>query len=306
LSSEKSRLLNLESNITKVVKGQGEAIKAVSEAIKRSRAGISDPNRPIGSFIFLGQTGVGKTEVARQLAKNLFNSTKEMIRLDMSEYAEKHSVSKIIGSPPGYIGYDDGSNLAEQVRKKPYSILLLDEIEKAHKDIYDVFLQILDEGRLTNSKGNTINFKNTVIIMTSNIGQSIAIKNSKSSKEDILKELSKYFRIEFLNRVDEIVEFNKLNPKDYIAIVIKELLNLENRLKDKNYYISFSRLVVEKIAKEAYDPQFGARPIKRYIVNNIENEISDLILNDKIKQNMKLKLTFNKQGHLVIEKRKLN
>ena len=306
LASEKDKLLNLESEIKKIVKGQDEAIEVVSNAIRRSRAGISDPEKPIGSFLFMGPTGVGKTEVARQLAKVIFNSDKAIIRLDMSEYSEKHSVAKLIGSPPGYVGFDQGGNLTEAVRKSPYSIILLDEIEKAHKDVFDVFLQIFDEGRLTDSKGRQINFKNTIIIMTSNIGQDLILNKSKPDQKELLNLLIKYFKLEFINRIDEIVTFNQLNSKVYLEIIQKELDLLTNRLEEKNYFIKFRANVVEKIAKEAYDPQFGARPIKRYITKNIDNYIAKLILENKIKPEIKIWLKVDNRNKIAPEKRKIN
>jgi ATP-dependent Clp protease ATP-binding subunit ClpB len=254
----------------------------VAKAIRKSRVGINDPSRPIGSFIFMGPTGVGKTELAKSLARSLFNSEKELIRFDMSEYSEKHSVSKLIGSPPGYVGYEEGGKLTEAVRRKPYSILLFDEVEKSHQEVFNLFLQILDDGRITDSQGRTVNFKNTVIIMTSNIGSGLVLEG-KENEEAMMKELQGFFRPEFLNRLDEIVTFKSLSSNDIALIVEKELKELFDRLKEKEYLISATKDVVIKIAKEGADPLFGARPIKRYISRHIENIIVDKIIDDDLK-----------------------
>ncbi|NQX83776.1 MAG: AAA family ATPase [Mycoplasmataceae bacterium] len=305
MSSEREKLLNLEKNISKNVKGQSEGINLVSESIRRSRAGISDPNKPIGSFIFMGPTGVGKTEVARQLALEMFDSEKALIRLDMSEYSEKHSISKLIGSPPGYVGYDQGGSLSEEVRKRPYSIILLDEIEKAHREVFDVFLQILDDGRLTDSKGKVINFKNTIIIMTSNIGSSDILNNGKKNKDEAVNDLLKFFRPEFVNRIDEIVTFNALDAKTIVEIIRKELNDLSERIQKNRYIVSFDSKVINYIAKKSFDAQFGARPVKRFITKNIENLIANLILENKIKKDVKVKFTYDGKAIKMI-KRKLN
>ncbi len=279
VESDKEKLLHLEQSLKDEIKGQDEAIKLVSNAIKRSRVGLNDEDRPIGSFLFLGSTGVGKTELVRALARNLFNSDKEMIRLDMSEYQEKHSISKLIGSPPGYIGYEEGGKLTEAVRRKPYSIVLLDEIEKAHPDIFDTFLQILDSGSITDSRGRKINFKNTIIVMTSNIGSKELIENKDF---DIIKELQKFFRPEFINRIDEIISFNPLTKEILVDIAKLEIKKLEKRLESKNYQIKFDENIYDYIVENSYDPAFGARPIKRFISKEIENFITDLIIDSKI------------------------
>ncbi|AOG60260.1 ATP-dependent Clp protease, ATPase subunit ClpB [Spiroplasma helicoides] len=285
MESEKQRLLSLETALRKMVKGQNEAIKIVADAILRSRSGIKDPAKPIGSFLFLGPTGVGKTEVARSLAKQLFSSEKKMIRLDMSEYMEKQSVSKLIGSPPGYVGYEEGGRLTEAVRRNPYSIVLFDEVEKAHPDVFNVLLQILDDGRITDSLGKTIDFKNTIIIMTSNIAADYLMETQPELVDEkvIMENLKKFFRPEFLNRIDNIIRFNALSKEVIHEIIEKILQELKERiLENGEYIINFSSEVVQKIMKEGYDREFGARPIKRYIEKNLETIIARAIVANEI------------------------
>lgn len=289
LQDQKDKLLNLESNLRLRVKGQDEALETVSNAILRSRANINDPNRPIGSFIFMGPTGVGKTEVAKALAEELFDSEKLIVRIDMSEYGEKHSVSRLIGSPPGYIGFDQGGQLTEAVRKNPYTIILLDEIEKAHHEVLNVLLQTLDEGRLTDGRGKLVNFKNTIIIMTTNLG---SIDLLEGKELDKVKTLSKFLKPEFINRVDEIVTFSPLNNSALEDITRNELKKLINRLTERNIFIEFSNDIIEKIAKDSYDPIFGARPIKRYIKNNIETQLAKLIIKGEITEEKPYKAFF--------------
>ena len=285
VGSEKDKLLNLENNMKKRVKGQDSAISLVSEAIKRARAGIKDPNRPIGSFIFLGPTGVGKTEVAKTLASELFDDEKHIVRIDMSEYMESHSVARLIGSPPGYIGYDEGGQLTEAVRRNPYSIVLFDEIEKAHKDIFNILLQILDDGRITDSGGRTIDFKNTIIIMTSNLGSEY-ILNKETNKDQLINdELRHTFKPEFLNRIDEIIIFNSLTKDTIYEILDNIIKNIEYRLNDKQLKLELTENAKQHIINNAYDESFGARPIKRYVSRNIESLIANNILEDKIKYN---------------------
>ncbi len=285
VDSEKNKLLNLESNLKKRVKGQDEALKLVSEAIIRARAGIKDPNRPIGSFIFLGPTGVGKTEVARSLAYELFDDERHMIRIDMSEYMEAHSVARLIGSPPGYVGYDDGGQLTEAVRRNPYSIVLFDEIEKAHKDIFNILLQILDDGRITDSQGRTVDFKNTIIIMTSNLGSDYILENMNNSNELVMNELRHTFKPEFINRIDEIIIFKSLSKNVVYEILDKIIADIEKRLEDKRIKINVTSQAKDFIIEEAYDEKYGARPIKRYVSRNLETLIANAIINDKIKFN---------------------
>ena len=285
VGSEKDKLLNLESNMKKRVMGQDKALHLVSDAIKKARAGIKDPNRPIGSFIFLGPTGVGKTEVARTLAYELFDNEKHMIRIDMSEYMESHSVARLIGSPPGYVGYDDGGQLTEAVRRNPYSIVLFDEIEKAHKDVFNILLQILDDGRITDSQGRTVDFKNTIIIMTSNLGSEYILENNSNSDEMVMQELKHTFRPEFLNRIDEIIIFNSLS-KDVVYTILDKLIHdIELRLQDKRIKINITDNARKYIIDNSYNEIYGARPIKRYVSRNVETMIANMIIEDKIMYN---------------------
>ncbi len=285
VGSEKDKLLNLENNMKKRVKGQDKAIKLVSDAIIRARAGIKDPNRPIGSFIFLGPTGVGKTEVARTLAYELFDDEKHMIRIDMSEYMEPHSVARLIGSPPGYVGYDDGGQLTEAVRRNPYSIVLFDEIEKAHKDVFNILLQILDDGRITDSQGRTVDFKNTIIIMTSNLGSEYILENKDNADNLVMTELKHTFKPEFINRIDEIIIFNSLSKEVVYEILDKIIEDLELRLNDKKININVTKNAKDFIINESYDEKYGARPIKRFVSRYLETLIANDIINDKIKYN---------------------
>ena len=283
VGGEREKLLHLKENMKKRVKGQDEAIELVSEAIIRARAGIKDPNRPIGSFIFLGPTGVGKTEIAKTLAYELFDDEKHMIRIDMSEYMEAHSVARLIGSPPGYVGYDDGGQLTEAVRRNPYSIVLFDEIEKAHKDVFNILLQILDDGRITDSQGRTVDFKNTIIIMTSNLGSEHILDKNINAKELIMNELQHTFKPEFINRIDEIIIFNSLSKDTIYTILDKIIKDIENRLKDKHITITLTEEAKKYIVENSYNEEYGARPIKRYVARNIESLIANNIINDTIK-----------------------
>lgn len=298
-SGEKEKMLHLEDNMKKRVMGQDEAIKLVSEAIIRARSGIKDENRPIGSFIFLGPTGVGKTEVARTLAYELFDDEKHMIRIDMSEYMEPHSVARLIGSPPGYVGYDDAGQLTEAVRRNPYSIVLFDEIEKAHRDIFNILLQILDDGRITDSHGRTVDFKNTIIIMTSNIGSEYILEDN-NNHDLVMSKLKENFRPEFLNRVDEIIIFNSLNKDTMYQILDKLISDLNKRLKDKNINLSLTDKAKNFIVDSGFDHNYGARPLKRFIVKNLETILARGLIDNTIKVGDKLivdvdkdKLTIN-------------
>lgn len=308
--SESKRLMNLEDELHKRIIGQDEAVKSVSSAIRRSRTGIKDPKKPIGSFIFLGPTGVGKTELSKAIAQSLFGDESAIIRFDMSEYMEKHTASKLIGSPPGYVGYDEGGQLTEQVRRKPYSVILFDEIEKAHPDIFNMLLQILDDGILTDSQGVKVNFKNTIIIMTSNVGartimnqgETLGFKagegeekqiSDEDIKENVLSELKKTFRPEFLNRVDDIIVFKSLK-KEQIKIIANNLLKqLSSRLEKNEIYVDFDDSIVSFIADKGYDPEYGARPLKRAISTQIEDYIANLILDESVKKGEKYKLSMN-------------
>ena len=285
VGTERDKLLNLENNMKKHVIGQDEAIHLISEAIIRARAGIKDPNRPIGSFMFLGPTGVGKTEIAKTLAYELFDDVRHIVRIDMSEYMESHSVSRLVGAPPGYVGYDEGGQLTEAVRRNPYSIVLFDEIEKAHKDVFNILLQILDDGRITDSQGRTVDFKNTIIIMTSNLGSEYILNKEPNAKELINKELFRTFKPEFLNRIDEIITFNALSKDNIYHIVNNLIKDIEVRLSDKQIKIKLTDKAKDYIIDNSYDEAFGARPIKRYIVKNIESLIANSIIEDKIRFN---------------------
>ena len=279
---DKEKLLHLEDKMKERVKGQDNAIHLVTEAIIRSRAGLKDPNRPIGSFIFLGPTGVGKTEVARTLAYELFDDERHMIRIDMSEYMESHSVARLIGAPPGYVGYDEGGQLTEAVRRNPYSIVLFDEIEKAHHDVFNVLLQILDDGRITDGQGRTVDFKNTIIIMTSNLGSEYILDNKDNANELVMQELRSTFKPEFINRIDEIIIFNSLTKDVVYDILNKIIKDIEYRLRDKNIKINVTDKAKEFIVNASYDEKYGARPIKRYVQRNVETLIAEAIINDKI------------------------
>ena len=283
VSGEKEKLLSLKDNLKKRVKGQDEAISLVSEAIIRARSGIKDPNRPIGSFIFLGPTGVGKTEVAKALAYELFDDERHMIRIDCSEYMEAFNVSRLIGAPPGYVGYDEGGQLTEAVRRNPYSIVLFDEIEKAHRDVFNILLQILDDGRITDSQGRTVDFKNTIIIMTSNLGSEYILDNASNSEELIKEELRKTFRPEFINRIDEIVVFHSLSKQTVYEILDKIIKETENRLSDSHIKISLTEQAKEYVIDNSYDEQYGARPIKRYVTKYIDTMLAEEILNENVK-----------------------
>ena len=301
--SENEKLRNLEATLHERVIGQNEAVEAVAKAIRRGRVGLKDPNRPIGSFLFLGPTGVGKTELSKALAEALFGNEDAIIRVDMSEYMESHSVSKLIGSPPGYVGFDEGGQLTEKVRRKPYSVILFDEVEKAHPDVMNMLLQILDDGRLTDSQGRTVNFKNTVIIMTSNIGaRLITDKNTlgfgkqekeesekeyENTKKDVMGELKKEFRPEFINRIDEIIVFHKLNDEDIKKIIDIMLKQVTKRLEEQGMKVEIGNDVKELIAKKGVDANYGARPLKRAIQNILEDKIAEEILDGKIKPNKK-------------------
>ena len=309
LEAQKEKLMNLEKSLSKRVKGQDEAIKLVSETIRRAKANINDPNRPIGSFLFLGPTGVGKTELAKALAENLFDDENRIIRLDMSEYMEKHSVSKLIGSPPGYIGYEKGGQLTEKVRQNPYSIVLFDEIEKANIDVLNLLLQIMDNGQLTDSRGRLINFRNTIIIMTSNIGATDDETLSKNPQDEQIKELKKLLlnnqlKPEFVNRIDEVIKFNSLDKKVIEQIVLLEINKLKLRLfRNQNITIDVDNEVISFIAKNAYDEAFGARPIRRYIQNNLESKLASLIIDNKIKSNDNIPVIIDKNEIKVVTKK---
>jgi len=307
LEGEKEKLLHAEEELARRVIGQKEAITSVANAVRRARAGLQDPDRPLGSFIFLGPTGVGKTELARSLADFLFDSEQAMIRIDMSEYMEKHSVARLIGAPPGYVGYDEGGMLTEAVRRRPYSVILLDEIEKAHPDVFNVLLQVLDDGRMTDGKGRTVSFKNTILIMTSNLGSHIIMELGQQDSEEMRRRidelLHKQFKPEFLNRVDEIITFHGLSKEDLLQIVDIQIGRMAARLKDRKFTVELTNDAKQFLVDTGYDPIFGARPLKRAIQRYIEDPLAmeilegnflegDHILIDKGLDN---KLVFRKQ-----------
>ena len=316
IEAEKEKLLRLELELHKKVIGQDEAIGAVSDAIRRSRAGLNDPKKPIGTFMFIGPTGVGKTELAKTLADFLFNDPSAMTRIDMSEYQERHAVSRLIGAPPGYVGYDEGGQLTEAVRRKPYSVILLDEIEKAHPDVFNILLQVLDDGRLTDNKGRVVNFKNTIIIMTSNMGSDIIHKNFKdydeisgfatieTTKLEVMELLKKLLRPEFLNRLDEVIMFKPLNKSEIKEIVSLQLDELKKQISEKGININFNDAVVDVISDLGYEPEYGARPLKRLIQKNIVNELSRLLLSKGLDKEQQYSLSLNNSGQLDLTKLK--
>ena len=301
LKSERDRLIHMEQELHKRVIGQDEAISAVSNAVRLSKAGLQNPNRPLGSFFFLGPTGVGKTELGKALAEFLFDSEKAMIRIDMTEFMEKHSVSRLVGAPPGYVGYEEGGYLTERVRRRPYAVVLLDEIEKAHPDVINILLQVLDDGRLTDGQGRTVDFKNTIIIMTSNIGSQI-IQNAKgklvSIKEEIFDELRRIFRPEFLNRIDDTVLFHSLNQKHIEQILEIQLSNISKRLNQKGLYLSLSNEAKKELAEEGFDPIFGARPLTRVLKEKIMDPLALDLLSDKFKNNQHIHLVYRNNKFL--------
>ncbi len=313
IEGERQKLVKMEKRLQQRVIGQKVAIEAVSNAVRRARSGLQDPNRPIGSFIFLGPTGVGKTETARALAEFLFDDENAMIRIDMSEYMEKHTVSRLIGAPPGYVGYDEGGQLSEAVRRRPYSVVLFDEIEKAHPDVFNVLLQVLDDGRLTDGQGRTVDFKNTIIIMTSNLGSHIiqeyfldgctTIGARQAMEDKIMSDLKKHFRPEFLNRVDDVIIFQSLDEDELSHIVDIQLQKLEKRLAQQNLTLDADAAAKKLLAKEGYDPQFGARPLKRAIQEHLLDPLATKLLEGEFKPGDKIKVSAE-DGEVVFEKKK--
>lgn len=311
VETEREKLLNLSDILHERVVGQDKAVDLVSDAVVRARAGIKDPNRPIGSFLFLGPTGVGKTELAKSLAASLFDSEKHMIRIDMSEYMEKHSVSRLIGAPPGYVGHDEGGQLTEAVRRNPYSVILLDEVEKAHSDVFNVLLQILDEGRLTDSKGRSVDFKNTIIIMTSNIGSQVLLENVKDTgditeetEKAVMDSLHAFFKPEILNRMDDIVLFKPLSINDMSMIVDKILTQLNIRLMDQRISIEVSDDAKKWLGEEAYEPQFGARPLKRFVQRQIETPLARMMIKESMPEGTVVKVDINDDHELTFDVQK--
>ncbi|MFC0525683.1 ATP-dependent protease ATP-binding subunit ClpC [Pontibacillus salicampi] len=310
---ESERLLNLEGVLHDRVIGQDDAVNSISKAIRRARAGLKDPKRPIGSFIFLGPTGVGKTELARALAETMFGEEDAMIRIDMSEYMEKHSTSRLVGSPPGYVGYEEGGQLTEKVRQKPYSVILLDEIEKAHPDVFNTLLQVLEDGRLTDSKGRTVDFRNTVVIMTSNVGATELKRNKyvgfsmgdsgqdyKDMKSKVMDEMKRTFRPEFLNRIDEIIVFHSLEKKHMKEIVSLMVNQLQKRLTEQEVEFELTEKALDKIADEGFDPEYGARPLRRSIQKNVEDLLSEALLRESISTGQKVTIDINEDGEFYV------
>lgn len=315
--SEKERLLNLEENLHDRVIGQEEAVQSISKAIRRARAGLKDPKRPIGSFIFLGPTGVGKTELARALASTMFGEENAMIRIDMSEYMEKHATSRLVGSPPGYVGYDEGGQLTEKVRQKPYSVILLDEIEKAHPEVFNILLQVLEDGRLTDSKGRTVDFRNTILIMTSNVGahelrrekyvgfsMSDDQRDYKSMKDKVMEELKKAFRPEFLNRVDDTIVFHSLEEKHIRQIVTLMVKQLQDRLVDNEIHFTLSDQAIDKIADEGMDLEYGARPLRRSLQKNVEDFLSEELLKGDLEKGQSVEIDVDDNGDFYVSAKK--
>ncbi|MGL4820952.1 MAG: AAA family ATPase, partial [Bacilli bacterium] len=306
VEGEREKLLRLEEILMKRVVGQDEAVKFVSDAVIRARAGIKDPNRPIGSFIFLGPTGVGKTELAKALAEALFDSEDHMIRIDMSEYMEKHAVSRLVGAPPGYVGYEEGGQLTEAVRRNPYSVILLDEVEKAHPEVFNILLQMLDDGRVTDSKGRMVDFKNTVIIMTSNLGAHELLDAAQTEagiteevKENVTRHLTLHFRPEFINRIDETVIFEPLGMSQMTAIVSKLIQGMSARLQEQNLTVTLTERAATKLVEDGYNPQFGARPLKRYIQRHIETLIAREIIAGRVKDGAIITIDSNETGFVI-------
>jgi ATP-dependent Clp protease ATP-binding subunit ClpB len=301
LEGEKEKLLRMEEQLGKRVIGQAEAVKAVSTAVRRARAGLQDPHRPIGSFMFLGPTGVGKTELTKALAEYLFDDENALIRIDMSEYMEKHSVARLIGAPPGYVGYEEGGTLTEAVRRRPYQVVLFDEIEKAHPDVFNVLLQVLDDGRLTDGQGHTVDFRNTLIVMTSNLGSDYLAnqpegQDSDAVRDQVMAVVRANFRPEFLNRIDEIILFHRLKRSDMTKIVDIQMARLTKLLEDRKITIVLESSARDWLAEKGYDPAYGARPLKRVIQKSVQDPLSELILSGRIKDGEKVVLSAGKQG----------
>ena len=301
LEGEKEKLLRMEEQLGKRVIGQAEAVKAVSTAVRRARAGLQDPHRPIGSFMFLGPTGVGKTELTKALAEFLFDDENALIRIDMSEYMEKHSVARLIGAPPGYVGYEEGGALTEAVRRRPYQVVLFDEIEKAHPDVFNVLLQVLDDGRLTDGQGHTVDFRNTLIVMTSNLGSQFLVdqpegQDSDAVKDQVMAVVRASFRPEFLNRIDEIILFHRLKRNEMTRIVDIQMRRLERLLEDRKIKLVLEPAAREWLAEKGWDPAYGARPLKRVIQKSIQDPLAELVLAGTVKDGDKVTISASKQG----------
>jgi len=301
LEGERDKLLQMEEKLSQRVVGQAEAVKAVATAVRRARAGLQDPNRPIGSFMFLGPTGVGRTELTKALAEFLFDDEQAMVRVDMSEYMEKHSVARLIGAPPGYVGYDEGGALTEAVRRRPYQVVLFDEIEKAHPDVFNVLLQVLDDGRLTDGQGRTVDFRNTLIVLTSNLGAEYLVaqpegQDSEQVRDLVMAEVRSRFRPEFLNRIDEIILFPRLKREHMGRIVDIQLVRLTKLLEDRKITIVLNPKAREWLAEKGYEPAYGARPLKRVIQKAVQDPLAEQILSGKIKDGDRVVISAGKQG----------
>jgi ATP-dependent Clp protease ATP-binding subunit ClpB len=304
LEGERTKLLHMEEGLRRRVVGQEEALRAVANAVRRARAGLQDPNRPIGSFLFLGPTGVGKTELTKALAEFLFDDERAMVRIDMSEFMEKHSVSRLIGAPPGYVGYDEGGVLTEAVRRRPYQVILFDEVEKAHEDVFNVLLQVLDDGRLTDGQGRTVDFKNTIIVLTSNLGSDILATQPEGEDiamayKGVMEMVRAHFRPEFLNRLDEIVLFHRLQRNDMAAIVDIQLARLRKLLADRNIALELDRTATDWLAREGYDPVYGARPLKRVIQRSLQNVLAGFILDGSVKDGETVRVSAGGDGLVI-------
>jgi ATP-dependent Clp protease ATP-binding subunit ClpB len=301
LEGEKEKLLRMEQEIGKRVVGQEEAVKAVSTAVRRARAGLQDPNRPIGSFMFLGPTGVGKTELTKALAEYLFDNEHALLRIDMSEYMEKHSVARLIGAPPGYVGYDEGGALTEAVRRRPYQVILFDEIEKAHPDVFNILLQVLDDGRLTDGQGHTVDFRNTLIVMTSNLGSQFLVdqpegEDTEAVREQVMAIVRASFRPEFLNRVDEIILFRRLQKSEMTRIVDIQMQRLAKLLEERKITVTLEPSAREWLAEKGWDPAYGARPLKRVIQKYVQDPLAEMILSGQVKDGEKVVISAGKKG----------
>jgi ATP-dependent Clp protease ATP-binding subunit ClpB len=301
LEGEKEKLLRMEEQLSKRVIGQAEAVRAVSTAVRRARAGLQDPHRPIGSFMFLGPTGVGKTELTKALAEYLFDDESALLRIDMSEYMEKHSVARLIGAPPGYVGYEEGGALTEAVRRRPYQVVLFDEIEKAHPDVFNVLLQVLDDGRLTDGQGHTVDFRNTLIVMTSNLGSEYLANQPEGQDTDAVRDqvmavVRANFRPEFLNRIDEIILFHRLKRSEMTKIVDIQMTRLKKLLEDRKISIELEPLARDWLANKGWDPAYGARPLKRVIQKSVQDPLAEMILSGSIKDGEKVVVSAGKQG----------
>jgi len=306
LEGERDKLLQMEDYLRKRVVGQDDALVAVANAVRRARAGLQDPNRPLGSFLFLGPTGVGKTELTKALAEFIFDDENALLRVDMSEYMEKHAVSRLVGAPPGYVGYDEGGSLTEAVRRRPYQVILFDEVEKAHPDVFNILLQVLDDGRLTDGQGRTVDFKNTLIILTSNLGGDVLANNAADGKdsnavrEQVMEKVRAAFRPEFLNRLDEIILFHRLSLDEMGAIVSIQLAYLENRLAERNITLELSEKAKKYLAEKGFDPIYGARPLKRIIQKELQDKLASEVLSGKISDGSRVKVDL-KNDELVLK-----